>query len=405
MDPKFCQTTISVLGLNMWGVPNSTDRVDRRQAIADILETNAAGYDVACLQECYVASDARCLIEAGKRGNLGFAHVFRNGAGCWGSRSPGLVVLSRFPITRARLCRFACSGKVHKLWQMDGIHHKAIGLAVLDCGDMGSVCVYVTHFVAVYRVGPVADEYYAQRLMQAREAARFITDTSADASLVVVCGDLNAEPSHATYKHLVAASGLADTVTPCDTTLATYARRGNPYVADDPARLDYVLWRSTHPVGAWRVTNAGIDAATDERAVSDHAGVFARFTLARGHPAPAVRLQHEPCIARGHNLHLMSALKSAIAECGARTDKHKVLTVSAWVFAFCVYPYAPWLAPLAVALGAAHFVIYGVFCGEEMSGLVQAHNELAIQLGCEQCLEDDMGDAFEFACVVLAMGS
>ena len=58
----------------------------------------------------------------------------------------------------------------------------------------------------------------------------------------------------------------------------------------------------------------------------------------------------------------------------------------------------------SVALGAAHFVIYGVFCGEEMSGLVQAHNELAIELGCEQCLADDMGDVFEFACVMLAMG-
>ena len=403
MDAKPCGPTLGVLGLNMWGVPNRTERLRCVLAIADILETNTEGYDVVCLQECYVASDARCLIEAAKRGNLGFAHVFRNGAGCWGSRSPGLVVLSRFPITRARLCRFACSGKVHKLWQMDGIHHKGIGLAVLDGGDLGTLCVYVTHFVAVYRVGTVADEYYAQRLMQAREAARFIADTSADASLVVVCGDLNAQPSHATYKHLVAAAGLADTVTPCDTTLATYARRGNPYVADYPARLDYVLWRSTHPVGTWCVTDAGIDADTDQRAVSDHAGVFAQFTLARRHSAHGVP-QHQPHIARGHNLHLMSALKSAMAECGARTDKHKVLTVSAWVFAFCVYPYAPWLTPLAVALGAAHFVIYGVFCGEEMSGLVQAHNELAIQLGCEQCLADDMGDVFEFACVMLAMG-
>ena len=103
-------------------------------------------------------------------------------------------------------------------------------------------------------------------------------------------------------------------------------------------------------------------------------------------------------------MHLMSVLKSAIAECDTRTSKHKMLTVWSLVFAACVYTYAPWLTPLVVALAVVHFVIYGVYCGEEMSSLVQAHNEVAIDMGCKQATADEMGDVFEFACVMLAMG-
>ncbi len=407
-------TVMRALSLNLWGVPNAPQRLKRVLDAADILEANENGYDVVCVQECYVAADVRRLIAAARLGKLVHCHVFRNGAGCWGSNSPGMVVLSRFPIVQARLCRFACSGKVHKLWQMDGIHHKAIGLVALNGGSLGLLCVYVTHFVAVYGPG---DEYYGHRLLQAREAARFIDDTSRDASLVVMCGDLNAEPSHAVYKHLVAAAALRDTVTPCDTTLATYARPGNPYVTgpgcDKPARLDYVLWRSSHAVGTWSVTDSGIDDATDQRGVSDHAGVFAEFSLNPGAgsdntvSSPHVRRPPHTTLRR-HNLHLMSALKSAIAQCGATTHRHKMCAIWALVFAACIYAYAPWLTPLAVALAVVHFVIYGVGCGEEMSSLVQAHNEVAIQLGCKhpdaQVMADDMGDAFEYACVMLAMG-
>ena len=48
-------------------------------------------------------------------------------------------------------------------------------------------------------------------------------------------------------------------------------------------------------------------------------------------------------------------------------------------------------------------VIYGVYCGEEMSSLTQAHNELALQLGSKQATADERGDVFEFACAILAM--
>ena len=394
--------TMRILSLNIWGVPNATHRHRRVRDFADMLQANADHYDVVCLQECFVAKDVAALTRAARLGRLGHSHVFRNGAGCWGSNSPGMVVFSRFPIRSARLCRFACSGKVHKLHQMDGMHHKAIGLAVLDGGDLGLLCVYVTHFVAVYSTGDTNDEYYAHRLMQAREAARFIRDTSRDASLVVVCGDLNAQPSHPVYEHLVAAAGLSDTG--YDLGFATYARPGNPYVHDTPERIDYVLWRSGS--AAWSVTCAGIDADTDRRTVSDHAGVFAEFEM-----DGAESVSHPGCATNAsmtkHNLHMVSVLKNAIAECAERTNAHRTWTaccVVVVVVAACVYRCAPWLAPLAASLGVLHFVVYGVYCGEEMSSLVQAHNELAIELRCRQENADELGDGFEFACVMLAMG-
>ena len=395
-------STMRVMGLNMWGVPNATHRYRRVLDIADILQANADHYDVVCLQECYVAKDVAILTQAACRGNLGHSHVFRNGAGCWGSNSPGMIVFSRFPIARARLCRFACSGKVHKLHQMDGMHHKAIGLTVLDGGHLGLLCVYVTRFVAVYSStdGLKKDEYYAHRLMQAREAARFIRDTSRDASLVVVCCDLNAQPSHPVYDHLLAAAGLSDTGS--DLGFATYARLGNPYVTDKPIRIDYVLWRSDS--AAWRATYAGIDADTDRRTVSDHAGVLAEFEMTDTSTVFNPRCATNADLKK-HNLHLMSVLKNAIAECADRTNKHRTLTACCVVFAACIYTYAPWLTPLAASLGVLHFVIYGVYCGEEMSSLMQAHNELAIELCCKQSTADELGDAFEFACAMLAMGN
>ena len=392
--------TMRVMSLNMWGVPNATNRYRRVRDLAHILQANANDYDVICLQECYVAKDVAILTQAARRGNLGHSHVFRNGAGCWGSNSPGMVVFSRFPIARARLCRFACSGKVHKLHQMDGMHHKAIGLAVLDGGDLGLLCVYVTHLVAVHSTDGLKDEYYAHRLMQAREAARFIRDTSRDASLVVVCGDLNAQPTHPVYEHLVAAAGLSDTGS--DLGFATYARLGNPYVTDTPERIDYVLWRLGS--AAWRATHAGIDDDTDRRTVSDHAGVFAEFEMSDTGTVPNPRCATNASL-RKHNLHLMSVLKNAIAECSERTNKHWTLTACCVVFATCIYAYAPWLTPLVASLGVLHFVIYGVYCGEEMSSLMQAHNELAIELRCKQATADELGDVFEFACAMLAMGN
>ena len=110
-----------VKSFNAFGVPNAARRYERFRALARVLEANDGNYAIVCVQECFVPSDTRCLIRAARVGGLVHWHVFRNGAGCYGSNSPGLVVFSRFQILSARFCRFALSGKPHKLHQCDGI--------------------------------------------------------------------------------------------------------------------------------------------------------------------------------------------------------------------------------------------------------------------------------------------
>ena len=387
------KSTIRALTLNVGGVPCSSKRFFRAQSIALFIEES--DFDFVCLQELYVAADVRLLIDAGAQAGLKHWHVFRNGAGCWGSNSPGLVVLSRFKIVSSRLCRFACSGKLHKLHQMDGMHSKAAGLVRIDAGALGLVCVYVTHFVAVYGKD---DEYYAHRLMQARETALFIRETSLDASLVLLCGDLNAKPTDRAYQYLVALAGLRDSDLHANGAQASYARPGNPYAKENPERLDYVLYRSK----SWRALAAGIEKDTDTLALSDHAGVFAEFVLDSGHEVSSHTTQRT---IDSHTKHMMRTLQKAIDECYERTQKHGVQAAASLVFAACIFSYAPWLTPIVVALSVTHFLIYGVYCGQEMSNLVQAHNECAIELGCEQedmVLAEEKSETFELACSALA---
>ena len=384
-------TRYGVLSLNAWGVPNATARLSRMRGIAAMIAENKNMYDLICMQEVFVAADARRMIQAGRKAGLEHWHVFRNGAGCWGSNSPGLVVLSRLPIAGARLCRFACSGKPYRLDQMDGMHHKACAAVFLEGGDLGPICVYVAHLVAKYGA---RDEYRATRLLQAHQMARFMQETSKDASLVVLCADLNAEPLDDAYTHLVTAARLKAIETG-----PTYARNGNPYCTGEPQQIDHVLWRATN----WTVRDAGVDAYTHAHDLSDHAGVFAEFV--RGNPGPGPGDDADAI--KRNKVELMAALRSAIDDCRDNTRKYEVSAASALVFAVCVYSYVPWLTALAGALAVVHFIIYGTYCGEEMSSLVQAHNEVAADLGCPQdthVLAVDMGDAFEAACAVLAMG-
>ncbi|KAJ9113848.1 hypothetical protein QFC19_000041 [Naganishia cerealis] len=190
MSDSTSSHTLSVLTLNVWGLKFiSKDRTPRIAAIAEYLATHAeatshpgTGFDIVCLQECWVQKDfetikARCKI------------VFPYSSGALGS---GLAILTRYPIISAQALPYSLSGLPLAVIAGDFFVNKAAGNVVILHPELGEVEVWNTHMHAAGEGGPQTQQ--AHRMAQAWQLANAIRAAAERGRYVIASGDFNSSP-------------------------------------------------------------------------------------------------------------------------------------------------------------------------------------------------------------------
>ncbi|MET7988903.1 MULTISPECIES: endonuclease/exonuclease/phosphatase family protein [unclassified Streptomyces] len=228
-------------------------------------------YDIVCLQEVMFRRNARLIRRA--------APAYRHYA-CSGTvlLKGGLVLLSRWPITRWRFVRYPMTGPVRGEFFM----RKGAQLASVATPD-GELVVVNTHLSA-NRDDDWSPTNPYTRIVAAELARLTGLITAIGPSLpVAVVGDLNVPRDSAVLADFVAAAGLRDLL--AGDTRPTY--RPTPRWPSPPA-LDHVLVRAA----AGETLTGGADFVFQDKMtlgdgrqayLSDHYGVRARLIRSNRH--------------------------------------------------------------------------------------------------------------------------
>ncbi|XP_059620876.1 putative neutral sphingomyelinase [Phlebotomus argentipes] len=264
--------TLSVLTINIWGIPFvSKDREVRIQRIAE--ELASGKYDVVSMQEVWSETDFQSL-KSHTEAVLPYSHYFYSGV-----VGSGLCVLSKYPITAAFFHAWSVNGYVHRIQHGDWFGGKGVGLCKISVHGH-TVNLYNAHLHAEYN--RKSDDYMAHRVIQAFDTAQFIQQTRNDAVVQILAGDLNTEPGDLAYRILLSTSHLQDSYQKSEPHGTNECAR-NPYTceenrlsAPDGKRIDYVLFR----VGAGgRLTRQEYKVLMPEQCFSDHEAVHVKLDI------------------------------------------------------------------------------------------------------------------------------
>ncbi|XP_029428713.1 sphingomyelin phosphodiesterase 2 isoform X2 [Rhinatrema bivittatum] len=174
-------------------------REERIELIGDFLSRE--NFDLVLLQEIWSERDYFSLKRKLSNSHP-FSHFFKSGV-----IGSGLCVFSTYPILDTFLYCYSLNGYPYMIQHGDWFCGKAVGLLVLNIGDM--VChVYVTHLHAEYC--REKDKYLPHRVLQAWELGQFIRHTSKAADVLIVGGDLNMHPRDVGMRLLREWTGLRD---------------------------------------------------------------------------------------------------------------------------------------------------------------------------------------------------
>ncbi|KAG5676825.1 hypothetical protein PVAND_006632 [Polypedilum vanderplanki] len=234
--------TISVLTMNVWGIPFiSADKDIRIEKISEHLVTSE--YDVISLQEVWSEYDFQKIRDKLSK-KYPYAHYFYSGV--FGS---GLCVFSKHQIISVFFHHWALNGYVHKIQHADWFGGKGVGLCRLKVNDK-IVNFYTAHLHAEY--DKLRDDYVTHRIIQAFDTAQFLENTRGNCSLQILAGDLNTEPNDLAYRILLSVSGMKDSFvqnTEVQPYFATSDYINNSYTkvknanGKEGVRIDYVLYR------------------------------------------------------------------------------------------------------------------------------------------------------------------
>lgn len=273
-----------LLTWNLWAF--AVDQPERHRRILEVVR--AADPDIACFQE--VRADGQRDVGADLAADRGL-HVARSddlGVGWWQQRlvdptaTVANAVVSRWPITRSTTVELP----------VDGVNEGRSALLVGIDAPSGPVLVVTTQLTS-------APHRSADRQAQVRQLARAVARRRRPGELVVVTGDLNAEPDSdevrllCGHKTVPAVDGfvLLDAwrfADPADPGW-TWDRR-NPHVAatgEPDSRIDYVLLAPHRDRGIPRVASIRTvgEAAPGDGWPSDHLGVLVDLDLGSAPPA------------------------------------------------------------------------------------------------------------------------
>lgn len=192
------ETNLSILSLNCWGLPFTTDKKVRIESIAK--EIASGRFDLIGIQELWMQSDWELIYSLSQKNGLEYGYYYY--AGALGS---GIGIISRYPIVEIDFLKFSVSGKPQNIYQGDYYGGKGVALARLDT-PFGSVDFYTTHFIAKYSD---QDEYRSHRIAQSIEALQFIKSTS-KSEYVILSGDINSEPNTLEYEIITTLGDFID---------------------------------------------------------------------------------------------------------------------------------------------------------------------------------------------------
>ncbi|KAK2586499.1 hypothetical protein KPH14_011397 [Odynerus spinipes] len=296
------ETIINFLTLNCWGIPYvSRNRKDRMGAIAKKLSTGE--YDIISLQEVWSIRDFK-MIKTEIREQLPYSHYFHSGV-----LGSGICIFSKYPIEDVMFHRWPLNGYFHKIHHGDWFGGKGIGLCRVKVKDM-NINIYAVHLHAEYN--RKNNEYAAHRVLQAFDTAQFIRMTSGGSDVVILGGDLNAEPQDLAYRIICGISGLADACSDSYSTIGTNECAKNSYTSAKVARtspegkrIDHILYLGSQN---FKIEPIDFQQPFPQRvpkknfSYSDHEAIVASFKLANGTYKP-------------DNVDVKESLKEAISVC------------------------------------------------------------------------------------------
>ncbi|XP_015185869.1 PREDICTED: putative neutral sphingomyelinase isoform X1 [Polistes dominula] len=296
------EITINVLSLNCWGIPYvSKNRKARMEAIAEKLSTGE--YDIISLQEVWSVNDFK-MIRSKVKEQLPYSHYFHSGV-----LGSGICIFSKYCIEDVMFHRWPLNGYFHKIHHGDWFGGKGVGLCKIKVEDM-SVNVYAAHLHAEYN--KVHDEYKSHRVLQAFDTAQFIRMTSGGSDVVILGGDLNAEPQDLAYRIICGVAGLMDACSSNFGNVGTDECANNSYTSARVARkcpegkrIDHILYFGSSNV---QISAINYQQPLPKRvpntnfSYSDHEAIMASLKLTNG--------VHEK-----NNIDVRETLKEAIGIC------------------------------------------------------------------------------------------
>lgn len=372
---------LRVLTLNAWALapPLSRDTALRMRAIGSALA--ALELDIAAFQECWHAPSRAALVEASA--GSGLEHVWHPQQALQGS---GLLVLSRWPIARAKLHRFSLRGVAEWLDEADYIGHKGFCELALDT-PAGLLTLVDTHLQAAY--APRArDPHVAIRVGQALQLAARLRAIEGP---LILAGDLNFEEDQQEYRVLTGVGGVTDAA-------AALGRRqdtivpGNPYSRGDQRgeRIDYLFCRNGArrllvPTSIMRALDGPISDAGERGSYSDHAGLLGEFELREGAGAlppiehaslhgvrPLLEAGRQEAVTRQQRQRVVGSLGLAMFPAAAMLARRPALSRRRFLRAAVL-----WAGSLAGLFGVARLGLTASLRPQELEGFDSALATLA----------------------------
>lgn len=254
-------TSLRVVTYNVWGIPVVTP--DRAARIAEIPGAVAEHRpDLVALQEVWTEEDTEALARGFAR--EGLPHSVRFDQHPRGDS--GLMVVSRFPLSKSRFEAFSAGHLPRIPWHLDWIAAKGVGIVRVET-PAGPVDFADTHLQSAYGT----KDYLFVQISQALEA---IDAAGAEHGVpVLLAGDFNAKGGSLPFRWLVGRGGFQ----------AIEARPGIDTVLFRRGADTEVEIRSVQQ--ALRLPRRLATGA--ERPLSDHPAVIAEFVLRPSLPAPA----------------------------------------------------------------------------------------------------------------------
>lgn len=253
-----------------------------------IAEELAKGYyDIVSLQEIWSRSDFELISE--KVGDvLPYSHYFYSGV-----NGSGVCVLSRFPIIDAFTYRYSLNGYMYNITHGDWFGGKAVGYCVIDHPKQ-PVHLFCTHLHAEYNQ---SSQYVPHRTLQSYQLSQFVQHLTQPTDTVIVCGDMNCEPSQLCYRIIKDVTGLVDAwdkhgqVKPgcygntSDVSHNTFSGDRNPQNPlksgpKDGHRIDYIFYRCAQDSCECIDCEVTMGLVPGKNfSFSDHEGVTASFVI------------------------------------------------------------------------------------------------------------------------------
>jgi len=258
---------------------------ERKVLIAE--ELAKGRYDIVSLQEIWSRGDFE-FISQKIEDVLPYSHYFYSGI-----IGSGVCVFSRYPIIDAFTYRYSLNGYMYNITHGDWFGGKAAGYCLIDHPKQ-PIHFFSTHMHAEYNE---SRQYLPHRTVQSYQLSQFIQHLTQPTDTVIVCGDMNCEPSQLCYRVIKDVTGLVDAwdkhgkVKPgccgntSDVSHNTFSGDRNASntlkgVPDDGHRIDYIFYRSTQ--GSLECVDCEVTMGLvpgKNFSFSDHEAVAASFVV------------------------------------------------------------------------------------------------------------------------------